>query len=51
MLTGTYTYLGHRYEVSDYDFGDAIPAYLVQYTNAARRFMDKGIRILDERGE
>ena len=51
MLTGTYTYLGHRYEVSAYDFGDAIPAYLVPYTNADRRFLDKGVRILDESGE
>lgn len=51
MLTGTYTYLGHRYEVSAYDFGDAIPALLTPYTNADRRFLDKGIKILDESGE
>lgn len=51
MLTGTYTYLGHKYEVSAYDFGDAIPAYLTPYTNADRRFLDKGIKILDENDE
>lgn len=51
MLTGTYTYKGHRYEVSAYDFGDAIPAFLTPYTNDDRRFLDKGVRILDEGGE
>lgn len=51
MLTGTYTYLGHRYEVSAYDFGDAVPAYLTPYTNADRKYLDRGIRVLDENGE
>ena len=51
MLTGTYTYKGHRYEVSAYDFGDAIPAFLTPYTNEDRRFLDKGVRVLDEDGE
>lgn len=50
MLTGFYNYKGHRYEISAYDFGDAVPLYISPFTHEDKRAVDKGIRILDAEG-
>lgn len=51
MLTGVFVYQGHRFDVCAYDYGDSVPAYLSPYTNVSRRFLDKGIKVLDDTGD
>lgn len=45
MLTGLYSYKGHNYNISAYDFGDSISVFMSPHTSEDKKFLDAGIKL------